>query len=177
MGEGNKIRLISLWQNKAGVRFLAKVFFFFIMCSLTLLSNLYAGSIKEEYELQERCKESADTWFEKQWGGINIHNTTNNQIIVTYKNHYNKKLNKCFLVEETTTVVHKKNNKKTVDYIVNLVLADINENKIYGEYTFTKFKNLSSIVNGYVIDFNSHNKATCNGRDEFESLIKPYMEE
>ena len=112
--------------------------------------------------MQEHCSKKAESWFKENWGGKSIHNETGTQVIVTYTNHYDKKLNKCFLKEETTSFGHNTNDK--FEYIINIVLADINENKIYNEYTFTKFKDFKSILNSYVIDFNNHNKISCNGR-------------
>lgn len=139
-----------------------RFFILFVMSFLTLFSNTYAGSVKEEYELQERCKKSADAWFEKEWG----HYSEKNKIILAdYECHYNKKLNKCFVVESNITIPKNKKGIKIVSYR----LFDINANKIYGQW-------LGGVLQ-YVIDMRSSIKVECSSKSEWDLLVKPYMEE
>jgi hypothetical protein len=74
--------------------------------------------------------------------------------IKLHKNHYNKKLTTCFIL--TSDI------KNTEKY-----LFDVNENKNYG--TFIQRNN--NVVFCFVL------KKKCNSEKEWDSLVKPYMEE
>ncbi|HKW19508.1 MAG TPA: hypothetical protein VJO35_18505 [Terriglobales bacterium] len=47
-----------------------------------------------DYNLSEKCSKDAKEWFNSNWG------REANTILLTYTNHYNKKMNKCFVVVE-----------------------------------------------------------------------------
>lgn len=99
------------------------------ICLLFLLPlNVYSSSIKEDYELQERCAKYCDEWFKKEYGdGITENKNGINRF--TYSNHYNRKLNKCFLLLSFTW--EPKNKEKEIMVIKNLM--DINEKKYTGQ--------------------------------------------
>src|SRR5688572_463835 len=57
----------------------------------------HAATSSEQYALSERCGKSAAEWFKEHWG------TGQNQIdgetvLARFVNHYNVKLNKCFVL-------------------------------------------------------------------------------
>jgi hypothetical protein len=140
-----------------------------IVLGLILANNTYAGSIKEEYELSERCKKSADDWFQKEWGGQHISNDGKMTTMADYKCHYNNKLNKCFVLLTTTTIPKDKKGR-----IINTnVLFDINENKEYGSYT--KIQNESGY--GSLLDIKSSLEVECTTKGAWDLLVKPYMKE
>jgi hypothetical protein len=58
---------------------------------LTFFGNAYAAPNKEEYELQERCGKGAKEYFKDNFS------YTEQNITSFYRNHFNKKLNKCFI--------------------------------------------------------------------------------
>jgi hypothetical protein len=73
----------------------------------------------------------------------------------THQNHYNTRLDKCFILLQYT----KKQSK---------ILKNIIENKIYGSFR--------SKQDGKIIICNVLEK-TCKSEEEWDSLVKPYMEE
>jgi hypothetical protein len=73
----------------------------------------------------------------------------------THQNHYNTRLDKCFILVNYT--------KKQLK-----VLREINENKIYGS--------IRSKKDGTIIICNVLEKS-CKSEEEWDSLVKPYLEE
>ena len=167
-------------SNYKEVTMFIKIAVIFFMSWSFIFNNTYAQSIKEQYELQERCKKSVDMWFQKQYAGQTMLNDEDYQTFIYYTNHYNKKLNKCFVlvVEDSTLkewIKDKKNTKNKLRIIIYARLFDINENKIYGEYTMLSKEGFHNIIS-YVLDQNN-NKIPCKDRNHFQALIKQYMEE
>ena len=127
-----------------------------IVISLVSFSNIYAGSIKEEYELQERCKKGAAEFVQgKEY----------KDLIRTgdayYTNHYNRKLNKCFVVIYSTNVIGQ-------NYID---LWDINEHKRCGHFVSSLVDPLNAAADCTVLG------NPCKSKSEWDSLVKPYVEE
>lgn len=141
-----------------------KITILLVMLGLFIVNSVYAGSIKEEYELQERCKNSADNWFQKEWGGQHISNDDKMSTMADYKCHYNKKPNKCFILLTTTTIP--KNKKDSI--VRTSVLFDINENKEYGACTIVQNQDY---LDAYVLE------TKCSSKASWDLLVKPYMEE
>ncbi len=82
-------------------------------------------SAKVGFELQEKCAKLAGEFFSKNYtlpSGGGYH--------VNYECHYNKKLNKCFIL--VTDELYYDNNQKFVEHHT---LKDILANKVYGSYT------------------------------------------
>jgi hypothetical protein len=146
-----------------------KIALIFVMSWLIIFNHVYAGSIKEEYELSERCKKSADEWFQKEWGGKHLTGDKDMTIMADYKCHYNKKLNKCFVLLTTISIPKNKKDNK----VETVVLFDINENKEYGSYDRIGFEN----GYGRILDMKSSAEVECNTKGAWDSLVKLYMEE
>ena len=132
--------------------------------NLLFVGNCYADSKKEDYELQEKCGNKADKWFKTEFGN-GIKSDKDGQSWYTYQNHYNKKLNKCFVVLHLT--YFPKGDDKIGTNMKDLM--DINENKGYGHY-------YGSIGGGKSIFCGVEGK-NCNSEGEWDSLVKPYMEQ
>jgi hypothetical protein len=128
-------------------------------------NNRHAASTKEEYELQERCGKRAEEFFNRGYGN-GISNTKDGQSISGYTSHYNKKMNKCFFLLTTSDLPYKDKKKSASTFIT---LIDINEQKEYGNF----FKRLKDNF-GFVCKVADK---VCNSQDEWDALIKPYMEE
>jgi hypothetical protein len=126
--------------------------------------DLFSASIKEEYELSERCGKKCAEEFKSAYGN-GISNDKDSSMMSVYTNHYNKKLNKCFLLLTTTSY---SKDKKTGALSMKLIV-DINENKEYG--SFNKFLKDSVPLSCYVLEKN------CSSEREWDSLVKPFMEE
>jgi hypothetical protein len=127
-----------------------------IVLLLVSFSTVYASSVKEEYELQEHCKKSAVEFVQaqyKDWAG---------GMVTNYTNHYNRKLNKCFV---KATFVRNEGFVQTTK-----TLWDINENNRYGEVVSGLFHPGTPIVCEMLGKW-------CKSESEWNSLAKPYMEE
>ncbi len=99
-----------------------------IMSLLTVFSIAYAASDKEVYELQERCKKSADAWFQENTPKAGESTST-----FDHRNHYNKKLNKCFVLFTAVIPTWDANNKRGPTQERTL-LMDVNENNEIGDF-------------------------------------------
>lgn len=122
------------------------------------LSEVSKLSLKDEYDLKERCGKRAAEVFKKDWGN-GISNDNNSSSFASFSNHFNKKLNKCFYL--ITSKVTNYASKNTYHFITLVV---INDNNIYGELIDDGDK-----VGGKVETVTFHSKK------EWEALIKPFM--
>lgn len=86
--------------------------------------------------------------------------------MATFVNHYNSKLNKCFIETFTHSIVNK-------DLLQQEYLDDAFEKKQYGMF--------AGFVGGRMVacsvTSSSGANVKCNSSDEFDSLIKPYLEQ
>jgi hypothetical protein len=138
----------------------------FATAILLLLAGLpttnYAEPNKVEYELQERCARGASEFFQKQYGNGVEANGGGGETYTYFVNHYNARLNKCF-ISFTRYAFFTKNPSKSTAKFRNVV--DINESREYGHYS--DLSPLDCIVQTKV----------CHSEAEWEALIKPYMDE
>jgi hypothetical protein len=109
-------------------------------------------SRKEIYELQEQCGKSAAEMFDRDFP------KEDRKGFVTFENHYNVRLNKCFMLEENTLTT--RDQGKTYREKL-LTLADVQDNKLYGS-----FSSLNCDVQ----------ETKCHSEQEFRALVRPYME-
>jgi hypothetical protein len=110
---------------------------------------------KVAYELQERCSQRATELFGRDFAD----NNGGSQATGHFENHYNSRLNKCFMIEESTSYA-RDNGKLTAIRI--LILLDVNENK-----TYATFDPITCDVQG----------TTCHSEEEWKKLTKSLMEE
>ena len=122
-------------------------------------------SPKDISELQEKCANDAATVFNEVCSKNAMPDDKDSVMYKDYKSHYNVKLNKCFVLINTTSYPHSKSN----DAIIIKVLWDIDKVKKYG--TMTRLRRQSSPTDCLVDD------RICKSEHEWNSLIKPYMEE
>jgi|SRR5208282_3887370 len=136
-----------------------------LICLFFLVSqNTYSSSKEEDYKLQEQCGKRSEEYFKKEYNnGFSTYE--NIQITSHYQNHYNKKLNKCFILMETT--YYNTYTKKNDSFIKDI--NDINENKKYGSFSRIQidYSPITCEVSG----------KTCKSEEEWDKLVKPYMEE
>ena len=100
---------------------------------------------KVDYQLQKQCGEDSEKFYKKNF----------NSSVVMYQSHYNKKLNKCFILVS--------------DGQFDNLFYDVNENKTYGSFISSKGDHKTVYCN--VLD------KSCNSKEEWDKLVKPYMEE
>lgn len=86
-----------------------------------------------------------------------------------YTCHYNKRLNKCFVILSSTGYPKDKKSQKSFGVSTDKTLWDINENKQYGQ--FFKFQKMNSGMTCEVLG--KH----CNYESEWDLLVRPYMED
>jgi len=132
------------------------------------LGSACAESNMEAYELQERCSKRVEEIYKNEYGGGGVRKEKDFTYIHSYRNHYNSKLNKCFFLEITTGYSNQSNNKESYNIVME-TLFDINENKEYGIY----FKRNDA----YKPTTCSLEDNICHSREEWENLLKQYMEE
>lgn len=137
-----------------------------VSCVLILLLSIplsaYADSNAEAYGLQERCAKRAAMTFEHSNGG-----SAGQGWFVNYENHYNRKLNKCFYLEKHVKVMGGK-------WTEQFWLLDVNDNKEYGsffssddtaQYTACSVKDATGTF------------TNCSSKEDWEKLVKQYMED
>jgi 5'-3' exonuclease len=125
----------------------------------------YSEPNKIIYELQEKCGKICNEMFQKEYGKSGVKSDKTGTMMSNYSNHYNTKLNRCFILLTTTSIPKGKENNP----LVMKNLFDINENKEFG-YLY------KSHNNAVPLGCNVGNKP-CKSEAEFEAMIKPYMEE
>ena len=112
-------------------------------------------SATEEYKLQEWCKNSAAEFVQDKDKDL-IRTGAGN-----YTNHYNRKLNKCFVAVEAVIELTGRTSK---------TLWDINDNKEYGWF-------ISSLIDpDKAADCSIFGKP-CKSESEWDLFVKSYMEE
>jgi hypothetical protein len=125
------------------------------LLSLVLLaSGAQAQSLKENYELSERCGKRAEEVFARAKA-----ETTGLTIAAdNYENHYNSRLNKCFYLES-----HERGAMRS------LMLIDLNDHKEMGAYIGQSSVQdpIKCVLQG----------KQCKSEEEWRALIKPFMED
>lgn len=76
---------------------------------------------KEGYELQERCGKRCEEAFKKHYPGESYRDEKGDQWLSNYEAHYNRKLNKCFILVTS-------NKFAKDDVYLDKVLVDVNSN-------------------------------------------------
>jgi hypothetical protein len=148
-------------------------FSFIIIFTISFLSLVGCHNqniIKEQSSLsglQEQCVNRSKEYFKKEYGNGMINGKNGERLISKYANHYNKKLNKCYILITSTELIRNKENK--IENIRIKTLFELNENKEYG--SLIKFENNNELINCRILE------KYCNLEKEWNLVIKPYMEE
>jgi hypothetical protein len=119
-----------------------------------------------DFSLQEKCAKQAREEFQR-WGYAK-------EAFADLTNHYNERLNKCFLALETRSA------DKSGSYI-NKFLADAYEGKQYAEYSWFNIsgsgkKYWEVVPDSCKVTMPSGQEITCKSSEEYDELIKAYME-
>ena len=145
-----------------------KVKIFIIFC-IALVGSAIANaeSKKEEYELQERCGKRADERFKREYGD-RISRYDAGQWVYHYTNHYNKKLNKCFVL------IRGHISEKDGGFMEFEQLWDINAHKEYGYFMRDRDKGgkVWSWTSCFILD-----KMVDADKEKWDPFVVPYMEE
>jgi hypothetical protein len=131
-------------------------------------------SKRQAYELSERCGKTAGEEFRREWKQ-GLVNTKTGQMLASFTNHYNSRLNKCFYLLRITHFTKKKSAGDRATMNLSMTLADINEGKEFGNY-FGAPTGAMKPVTGHPYDCKVLDKL-CSSEAEWEALVKPYMED
>jgi hypothetical protein len=121
---------------------------FFTMAFMSVIGCNFQNLTKEQYELKDKCGKQCEAW-------VKSYQQRYPGDKFTYENHYNKRLNKCL-------VLLKYSEKQLKS------LRNINENTMYGSCL--------SKQDGKIIICNVLDKK-CNSVEEWNSLVRSYMED
>lgn len=119
-----------------------------VFLAMSLAGCHFLGLTKDKYNLQDRCEKQCEEWsksYQRKYPSDKI----------SYEYHYNKPLNKCFML-----VNYEKSQLKS--------LKNISENKIYG--SFLSKKDSKTIICNVL-------EKKCKTEQEWNLLIKPYLAE
>lgn len=153
----------------------------FISILIVLFTTSYVGcnnqtptkeqsvkSIKEVYELQDMCGKQCKEWFIKQYGNPPVQKyDKDGHSFVFFENHYNKKMNKCFLLVISKYLRGSPEDKDGELIILSKVLIDFQESRRIGLYIYEE-----SITSKCFVSNNE-----CKSEGEWNILVKPFMTE
>jgi hypothetical protein len=122
-----------------------------LLISILIVSQTSAQST---LALQEKCAQGAKVLVD------NIFHPGSGENIVVYEAHYNKKVDKCFVLVSLS-----------IPELYLKTLYNVFENKEIGYYSENYYEDSRGKV------FSKVQNVACNSLDEFEALIRPYMEE
>jgi len=124
-------------------------------------------ALKVEYELQERCGKSAQEYFKRKYGNGSVV-TEDGREETSYANHYNKKLNKCFVTTTLHNYVYKGGQPEYAKSFF-ITLLDVNESKEYGRFFNIYPKDTPALC--------EIEDKRCASYAEWDATLKTYMEE
>jgi len=120
--------------------------------------------------LQKQCAEEAKKFFLENGNKLGVWSDQKDTYMGSFECHYNKKLDKCFILAQTTTYSKNKKEDDPVWYFLDLF--DVFEGKRYGIFIREQHKNFNWPVRQCEV-----NGKICSNEEEFRNLIRPYMEE
>jgi hypothetical protein len=134
-----------------------------------LKAKVEKQSLIDNYDLQAKCAKDARVWFKENWSA------DKDTILLDYTNHYNAKLNKCFVLVEFHYNSHFAGPGGD-SWTNNMDLTDVYENSKYAHfaenhYTYRKpeFSTHAEVISCDVLG----NK--CKTGEEFNNLVGHYV--
>lgn len=117
------------------------------------------------FDLQERCAEQSRKTFNDL--GFKAKD------LASYENHYNEKLNKCFIEIRNSTP------SSDGRMVVSRNVSDALEGKVFGEYIWQsdkvkKYWEVAPLM--CKVTLPSREDRLCKSEDEFKELLKPYLD-
>ena len=167
---GNKIMTKSVNDNRFNLFFgvALLIIILFVVCYIFLLSkkNLKVSS---SLTLQEMCSKGSKVFFNENYPQNPLQFVPGIDDYNSYTNHYNKKLDKCFILIND----HRGSGSGDHQIISDATrLYDVYEDKEYATW-FTGPQRLGEMNNTSFYNILGN---ACNDKD-FQSFIKSYMEE
>lgn len=121
--------------------------------------------VSADYDMQTKCSRDAKAWFNENW------QRDKSTVLLDYTNHYNKAQNKCFeLVEFHYSLGN------GPSWVGDIMLWDVYENSKYGNVSVTHIISFKPVTEPRdSVGVCEVLGAKCNGVDEFNRLVQPYM--
>jgi hypothetical protein len=149
---------------------------------LLFLSLVFACSAFGEstLALQEKCSKGANELFYEGHASTMTQSETLGNCFNSYESHYNKKMDKCFILDRSTCV-----NKGVSSLFISL--WDVCEHKQYAGYT--SFRDLEGFLTARFCNLGEdrldgvgevlkvHGKYQDPVKQKFDNWVKPYMED
>jgi len=148
-----------------------KVTVMLFLVVLSLSQTCLAASKKSEVDIVQQCAQSAKEFFQENnktsYSENNAADKDNSSVSVVseYMNHFNSKMNACYVLLTTTTLYHRRTGQ--MDTQVQKQLFDIAGKN--GISNFILFKN--QVTQCELLNIICHSEA------EWKSLVKSYLEE
>jgi hypothetical protein len=119
-----------------------------------------------EYYLKAKCSKDAKAWFNENW--VRDKDT----LLLDYRNHYNKNLNKCFIFVE----YHYSSDKSGASWMNNITVWDVYENSKFGEFIENHII-FGEGVNAPTTQFKNCEffGKKCTTLSEFNQMMQTYM--
>jgi hypothetical protein len=124
-----------------------------------------------DYDLQAKCSKDARVWFNENWS------RDKDTVLLDYSNHYNKKLNRCFISVE----YHYDSNLGGPNaslWVNDITMWDVYENNKFGNFDENHFIYFKPAIRpeDNVVRCEVYGQK-CKTVDEFNNLVRPYMSE
>lgn len=141
--------------------------------------------IKKEYDLRERCGSYCIDYFHKVYREKVKDKSENYTTDSDYMSHYNKKMNKCYMLLKSKGHL----TKKVGLMITTENIIDVHENKIFGVFTTSTKEIVTDVqknkdikestisVKENIISECRVLDEKCKSKEEWDKLINVYMEE
>lgn len=122
-----------------------------------------------DFDLQAKCSKDARTWFNENWS------RDKDTILLDYSNQYNAQHNKCFILVELHYNSHFAD-PGGQSWTNDMTLMDVYENARYAHIAENHITNLKPTLNvtNDVITCDVQGQK-CKTGDDFDNLIRPYM--
>jgi hypothetical protein len=138
-----------------------KAFFLAALIVMALAGTGNSGDKAGPRKAEEQCGQVAKIFFTQSYGG-NRHAHGDKDFGTTYKHHYNRNLDKCFMVLTTVITTGEGGTQKD--------LYELYEHKVYGSFYEIGTKDdepEACEVSGKL----------CKSASQWEELLEPFMEE
>ena len=123
-------------------------------------AKLEKSNAAQEFDLQAKCGKDARVWF-----NLNFTPREKNTVYQDYSNHYNKKLNACFIFVE-----YHFNTPPTSNWHSTISLWNVYENNQYGKFDEGHYYDIKPGDQPRVNDCLVVG-TKCNSEDEFNKLL------
>jgi hypothetical protein len=133
-----------------------------------LTARLEPASKTANIDLQQKCARQAREAFSHDYLG----SLEPNDPFTNFENHYNGQLGKCFILI-TKTIINPRDNTESKSGM----LSDAFEGKDYASYFSTYYgSSRGTVLSLCSVTLPSGEKRACHSSDEFDDLIKGYMQ-